>query len=89
VNGKNQRTIVDACPLVALLSRGDQYHQWALEEFARLTPPLFTCEAVLSEVQLLVHIRGGQHLAVLEMVKRRMLHVEFQLEAQVQRLLEL
>ena len=52
-------------------------------------PPIFTCEAVLSETQLLVRERGGNPLAVLEMVQRGMLNVAFELEDEVERLLEL
>jgi uncharacterized protein len=89
MNAGNQRTVVDTGPLVALLSRGDQYQAWAWEEFERLSPPVFTCEAVLSETQLLVQTRGGDPRAVLEMVQRGMLSVGFELEDQVQRLLEL
>ena len=89
MNGSNERTVVDTGPLVALFSRADQYQHWAREEFERLTPPVFTCEAVLSETQLLVRERGGNPLAVLEMVKRGMLNVAFELEDEVERLLEL
>ena len=89
MNGSNERTVVDTGPLVAPFSRADQYQHWAREEFERLTPPLFTCEAVLSETQLLVRERGGNPLAVLEMVKRGMLNVAFELEDEVERLLEL
>jgi uncharacterized protein len=89
MNGGNERTVVDTGPLVALFSRADQYQHWAREEFERLTPPVFTCEAVLSETQLLVRERGGNPLAVLEMVKRGMLNVAFELEDEVERLLEL
>ena len=89
MNGSNERTVVDTGPLVALLSRADRYQDWAREEFERLTPPVFTCEAVLSETQLLVRERGGNPLAVLEMVKRGMLNVAFELEDEVERLLEL
>ncbi|MEY2428266.1 MAG: uncharacterized protein QOJ40_1151 [Verrucomicrobiota bacterium] len=85
----SQRTVVDTGPLVALLSRADRYQDWAREEFERLTPPVFTCEAVLSEAQFLVHERGGNPLAVLEMVQRGILGVVFELEDEVERLLEL
>src|SRR2546423_4120872 len=89
MNGSNQRIVVDTGPLVALLSRADRYQDWAREEFERLTPPVFTCEAVLSEAQFLVHERGGNPLAVLEMVQRGILGVVFELEDEVERLLEL
>ena len=84
-----QRIVVDTGPLVALLSRADQHQEWALKEFERLSPPVFTCEAVLSEAQLLLQARGGNPAAVLEMVRRGMLSVAFDLNDQVERLLEL
>ena len=89
MNGSNERTVVDTGPLVAMFSRADQYQLWARKEFERLMPPIFTCEAVLSETQLLVRERGGNPLAVLEMVQRGMLNVAFELEDEVERLLEL
>ena len=85
----NERTVVDTGPLVALLSRADQHQHWARAEFERLTPPVFTCEAVLTEAQFLVRERGGNPLAVLQMVQRGMLSVAFELEDEVERLLEL
>jgi len=50
---------------------------------------VFTCEAVLSEVQLLVQERGGNPRAVLELLQRGILNVAFELEDEVERLLEL
>ncbi|MGI8604194.1 MAG: hypothetical protein ACR2OZ_14555 [Verrucomicrobiales bacterium] len=41
--------ILDSGPLVALLSPADEHHEWAVEIFATLMPPLWTCEAVLVE----------------------------------------
>ncbi len=45
--------IVDTGPLVALLNREDQDHQWAVMEGRRLPPKMLSCEAVLSEVHFL------------------------------------
>jgi predicted nucleic acid-binding protein len=41
--------ITDAGPLVAYLKHDDQHHDWAEEMFQRLTSPLRTCDAALSE----------------------------------------
>lgn len=89
MNGPNERIVVDAGPLVAVFSRSDQHQDWARNEFERLTPPLFTCEAVLCEAQLLVQERGGNPRAVLELIQRGILNVAFELEDEVERLLEL
>lgn len=46
--------ILDTGPLVAYLSQGDDYHDWAVERFDSLAPLFWTCEAVLTEVAYLV-----------------------------------
>ena len=86
----NERIVVDAGPLVALCNKSDQFHAWAQHELERRRPPLFTCEAVLSEAQWLVWKRGGGNpVDLLEMVRRGMLSVTFGLEDEVDRLIEL
>ena len=41
--------LVDAGPLIALVDRRDQWHEWSKKQFAAIAPPLLTCEAVLTE----------------------------------------
>jgi predicted nucleic acid-binding protein len=83
------RIIVDTGPLVAVLNQGDEFHQWACGIFANLTPPLCTCEAVLSEVQFLLDARGGDPLTVLEMVRKGVLIIDFKAEFEIERLIEM
>jgi len=47
--GYGQNALVDAGFLVALLSRRDTHHQWAVAQAPGHAPPWRTCEAVLSE----------------------------------------
>lgn len=52
--------LVDTGPIVALLDRRDNHHEWAKREITGLRDPLLTCEAVISEVFfLLSRVRGG------------------------------
>lgn len=62
-------TFVDAGPLVSYFYRHDKHHEWAMRQMARLSTPLYTCEAVLSEAfHLLEGVPKGVHklLAFLE-----------------------
>jgi uncharacterized protein len=84
-----ENIIVDTGPIVALLMARDQYHGWAQGEWARIKPPMLTCEAVLSEAQHIVRRLGGDPLVVLEFVRRGLLDVSFRAESEIGSLIEL
>lgn len=67
--------LVDAGFLVALLSRRDTHHHWAVLQAERLPPPWRTCESVLSETFHLLGDRGTPALSAL--LRRRALVVAF------------
>jgi predicted nucleic acid-binding protein len=46
--------LCDTGPLAAFFNRGDQFHSWAAAQFERLSQPLVTCEAVISETVFLL-----------------------------------
>ncbi len=73
------RLLVDTGPLVALLNRRDRHHAWVREVLDTLEPPVFTCEAVISEACfLLSRIAGGQD-ALLELLTAHVIEVDFQM----------
>jgi predicted nucleic acid-binding protein len=67
--------IVDTGPIVALLDADDQYHAWVRAQFARLRPPLLSCEAVLTESCFLIARAGGDATDVLQLVDRGVLNI--------------
>jgi uncharacterized protein len=82
--------LLDTGPLVAFLKRRDRYHDWARQEMAAVSPPLLTCESVLSEACFLVRHEPGGRTAVLDLVRRGLVAVAFDLgreAAAVQKLL--
>lgn len=83
------RLIVDTGPLVALLNRRDRYHAWARERFGAVTPPVSTCEAVLSEAAWLLRQAPGGPEALLTLVAHDVVRVEFALQAEVEAVLSL
>ena len=60
--------LVDAGFLVALLSRRDAHHRWAVLEAERRPPPWKTCESALSEA---FHLLGPAGVAALNALLTR------------------
>ena len=50
--------LLDTGPWVALLSRNDTHHRWAVEQFRLLPPPSLSCEAVVAETCILLKRSG-------------------------------
>jgi predicted nucleic acid-binding protein len=74
------RVVVDTGPLVALLNARDEHHAWARATLDALAPPLVTCEAVLSEACFLVRRLPGGPEAVLALVARGVVQIDFRLQ---------
>lgn len=60
--------LADTGPIVAALHRDDEYHAWAVEQFATLPLPFLTCEAVLTEVAYVLNRIGLPPGAVFDLV---------------------
>ena len=58
-----ENVFVDAGFLVALISRRDGHHRWAVAQAKRFSPPWRTCEAALSEAFHLLGTRGSPALS--------------------------
>jgi len=69
--------VVDTGPLVALFNRRDAYHEWTVEQFGRLRPPLFSCEAVLAEVHHLLSPIAKGRSSVAQLVESNRLDLTF------------
>lgn len=79
--------LVDAGFLVALLSRRDGRHRWAVAQSRRFPPPWGTCEAVLSEAFHLLEAVGSPALASL--LRRRAVLFAYALRDDLERVLKL
>ena len=75
--------LLDAGPLVALLDDRDRFHNWAVERWAELEPPMYTCEAAISEACYLVADLPRGPSAVIELVENSRIAVNFHLEQHV------
>jgi predicted nucleic acid-binding protein len=79
--------LVDAGFVVALLSRRDTHHPWAVAQAPRFAPPWNTCEAALSEAFHLLGARGAPGLSAL--LRRRSVLVAFDLAKDLEPVLKL
>ena len=77
------RVVVDTGPIVALLNRRDRHHAWVREVLDTIEPPVFTCEAVISEACFLLgQLVGGQD-AVLELLSNDVVKVDFRMLSEI------
>lgn len=82
-----KNVLVDAGFLVALLSRRDSHHQWAVVQAPGYAPPWRTCEAVLSETFHLLGAPGAPALCAL--LRRGAVIAAFDLDNDVESVLKL
>ncbi len=69
--------IADTGPLVALLNRREQHHNWARENFCLIRPPVITCEAVISEACFLLRDVDSGVDAVMNLFRRGVVAISF------------
>lgn len=79
--------LVDAGFLVALLSRRDSHHEWAVTQVPDHAPPWRTCEAALSEAFHLLGAPGAPGLGAL--LRRRAVIAAFDLDNDLESVLKL
>lgn len=73
------RVVIDTGPIVALLNRRDRHHAWVREVLGTVQPPIFTCEAVVSEACFVLgRLAGGQD-AVLELLSSNVVKLDFRM----------
>lgn len=75
-----QWAIVDTGPLVALLDRAEQYHEWAKKQVEQLDPPMLVCEPVLVETLFLLNRNPAAQDAVLGFLENGSLQIAFHLD---------
>jgi predicted nucleic acid-binding protein len=71
--------LLDTGPLVAFLSAADAHHLWVQEQWQRLSPPLLTCEAVITEAAFLLQRQRKSRAALFELIRRNVVQLDFDL----------
>jgi uncharacterized protein len=75
---------LDTGPIVAYLYSRDAYHDWAVEAFSEVQPPVITCEAVLTEACFLIERNRWPAMRVLEYVLESEIRIGLQLEHEIE-----
>jgi uncharacterized protein len=81
--------LTDSGPLVALLNHRDEFHQWAREQFKPLSSPPITREGAVTETACLLQMDGLPPWGILELLERKIILVQFDLESNLDRVLSL
>ncbi|MBE9154245.1 MULTISPECIES: type II toxin-antitoxin system VapC family toxin [unclassified Cyanobium] len=75
--------LLDTGPWVAVLSRNDTHHRWAIEQFRCFQPPLLSCEAVVAETCFLLKRSGFDPSLALQFIERGVVQLPFVLQEQI------
>lgn len=67
--------IIDTGPLVSVLASGLEYHSWAVEQWKRISPPLLTCEPVLTEAAFLLKREGKDADPLFALLERGVIRI--------------
>jgi len=74
--------LLDTGPLVSFLAAGLEHHEWAVEEWKRLRPPLLTCEPVLTEAAFLLKREGRDTDPLFALLDRGVIRIGLSVQEQ-------
>lgn len=67
--------LLDTGPLVSFLGLGQEYHSWTLDQWKHLSPPLLTCEPVLTEAAFLLGREGRDSDSIFALLERGVIRI--------------
>jgi uncharacterized protein len=74
--------LLDTGPLVSFLASGLEHHEWAVEQWKRMRPPLLTCEPVLTEAAFLLKREGRDTDALFALLERGVIRIGLAIQQQ-------
>ena len=84
-----RKVILDTGILVAVLDKSDNYHNWAIQEWAKIAKPLLTCEAVVTESCFVLQDIYGSEDAIMALIERGTVQIDFRFNDEVKVIREL
>lgn len=74
--------LLDTGPLLSFLAHESAHAAWVHEQWARMPPPMLTCEAVLTEAAFIVKREGVDPDALFELLHRKVIRVAIAIDAE-------
>jgi uncharacterized protein len=74
--------LLDTGPLVSFLASGLEHHDWAVEQWKQMSPPLLTCEPVLTEAAFLLKREGRETDSLFELLERGVIRIALRIQEQ-------
>jgi predicted nucleic acid-binding protein len=75
--------LLDTGPLISLLNPSDTYHQWVIKQIQIISPPLITCEPVITEACFLAARHGNSTDSILELLDNGFMRIDMRLQQEV------
>jgi predicted nucleic acid-binding protein len=72
--------LLDTGPLVAFLAADSIHSAWARDQWERTTPPMLTCEPVLTEAAFILKREGADPDAIFTLLERKVLRIGIRVE---------
>lgn len=81
--------LLDTGPLVAYLDAAQASHEWTVEQFATLSEPVVTCEAVITEACFLLRRRKEALQKIADYLRDGIIRLDFALSERHERVFDL
>ena len=85
----SKKVILDTGPLVAFLNKSDNFNKWVVTRFSQLSPPFFTCEAVISEACFLLRHADNGARNIFRIIERELIKIEFNLQSEAGKIIRM
>ena len=78
-----KKVLLDTGPLVAFINNRENSHDWAVNEWKKIEPPFFTCEAVITETCFILRDFYGGEDAVMSLLDTGLIQISFRLSDEI------
>lgn len=74
-----KKVLLDTGPLVAFINKRENSHDWAVNEWKNIEPPLLTCEAIIIEACFILRDFYGGQDTVMSLLNTGLIQISFRL----------